>query len=173
MNGVTAGEIGAFARAANGDLFIGGEVAGGVFRSQDNGTTWTQSGLAAPPFNGNLTALAVNRLGEPLAARNDAGGNPLHRYTNGSWSPSGTGIPTYSNVRSIALNPRSGVLYAGNSYSTNLGGVYTSADDGHTWQSFSTGLPNTGVNVLAFGIDGTLYMVTRDGRFYRTSGPVP
>ena len=122
--GTGSGALAMIGKAGNGDLFTGGELPGGVYRSQDNGITWAQSGLAAPPFNGNVTAIGFNRLGEPLAARVDGGGNALHRYTNGSWTPSSSGIPTYSFVRTVVVNPRSGKLYLGYNNSSNAGAVY-------------------------------------------------
>ena len=103
----------------------------------------------------------------------DTLGNGLQRYTNGAWTPASSGVTPYSFVRSVALNPRSGKLYLANNNNSGNGFVFTSADDGQTWQSFSSGLPNTGMNYLAFAPDGTLYLVTRDGRFYRTAGAVP
>jgi photosystem II stability/assembly factor-like uncharacterized protein len=172
-NGVSAGALGEIAKGPNGDLYTGGELPTGLYRSQDNGTTWTQFGLATPAYKDNLLEITFNRLGELLVARDDTGGNGLQRYTNGAWTPASSGVTAYSFVRSVVLNSRSGKLYLANNNNSGNGFVFTSADDGQTWQSFSTGLPNTGMNTLAFGLDGTLYLVTRDGRFYRTTGPVP
>jgi hypothetical protein len=170
--GVPAGALWTVEAGANGDLYTGGEVPTGIYRSTDNGSTWQQFGLStADGYKDNLLAITFNRLGDLLVTRN-SGSTGIQRFTGGTWMTSSNGITAYSTVRDIIFN-RSGSLYACISTSSGTGGVFISRDDGQSWQSFSQGLPGTATMKLGIGPDGTLYAVTRDGMFYRTAGAAP
>jgi hypothetical protein len=161
---------------SNGDLYTGGELDA-LYKSTDNGSTWTAAGLAdAEGYKGNILAILFNRLGELLVSRNMTNGSSglQRRTTGGVWTTSSNGIPAYSIVRDVQLNKTTGTVYATSASSNGAsGGVFISRDDGATWNAFSTGLPGTPVMKVAIGPDGTLYAVHKDGTFYRTNGAVP
>ena len=100
-----------------GDTILAGCAAffsgGGVFRSTNNGATWTDvsSGLV----NRDIRALIRNSIGHTFAAT----ANGVYRSTNNGdlWEPVSTGL-TFPIVQSLALNSN-GELFAG----TTWGGV--------------------------------------------------
>jgi hypothetical protein len=105
----------------SGDTILAGCAAffagGGVFRSTNNGTTWTEvsSGL----INKDIRALVRNDLGHTFAG---TGGGVYRSTDNGNlWEPVTNGLTT-SSIQSLALNT-SGILFAG----TFAGGVFRTA----------------------------------------------
>jgi hypothetical protein len=132
-NGLYTGRI--WSLAADGtNLFAGGDA--GVFRSNDNGTTWLSAGLENA---GSIVALlAVD--GVLLAGT----GSGNYRSTNngGSWTDILSGQVTSSFAK-----------FGNNLFAGTSGGffqcVYRSTDNGATWQNASTGLGDPAVYSLA------------------------
>jgi len=97
-NGPCGGMICSLAVDSSGHLFAG--TYGGIFRSIDNGDSWTKvnTGLT----NTYILYLAVNSSGDLFAGT--SGGGVFRSTDNGnSWTQVNTGL-TNSNVRSIAVN---------------------------------------------------------------------
>jgi len=123
------------------NLFAG-TYGGGVFRSTNNGTSWTQvvSGLT----NRDVRSLAVSPDGNgtpKLFAATHSGGVFRSTDNGTSWTP--TGLPnTY--VTSFAVSGTN--IFAGIE-----GGVLLSTDSGTNWTQ--TGLQDT--YVTSFAVNGT------------------
>lgn len=139
------GTNGGFTVAANaaGDLFIGSydEV---VLRSMDDGNTWTDISydLANPAAN----VLMVNANDELVAGTRAAG---VQLLNGTSWTPRNHGM---TGVRINRLRSFDGVLYACTDY-----GVFSSTDDGQTWQQSVMGMVDTEVLAIAKAPNGDLY----------------
>ena len=121
-NGLTSTDIGALAINANGDIFAGTHsqfgVGGGMFRSTDNGDTWTEQ-------NNGFTALDVNSFAINSAGNIFAGpweALSVRPNSGDSWSDISSGlIPAGGNVWSVAIDA-DGFALAG----TAGGGVFRS-----------------------------------------------
>ena len=95
---------------STGQIFAGTE--GGVFRSTDNGGSWTavNNGVAIVP----VYALAINSSGQIFASY---GGVFRSTDNGGSWTPASAGLTSFD-VRSIAIS-LSGQIFVATS-----GGVF-------------------------------------------------
>jgi photosystem II stability/assembly factor-like uncharacterized protein len=142
--------------ANSNEVFAGGPV-GGVFRSTDKGTTWTQvnSGLT----DMNVYSLCFSDTGHLFAGTLNTG---VFVSTNhgASWSPANTGI---SNGSISSLEHIGNWVYA----ALHGVGVYVSRDNGTSWTA--AGLTNLNINVLHFATDTTLYAGIEGGGVYRTT----
>jgi len=149
-NGPYGGTINCF--AVNGsNLFAGTD--GGVFRSTNNGTSWTavNTGLT----DTYVLSLAVS--GSNLFAGTDGG---VFRSTNNgtSWTAVNTGL-TNTDVSSLAVNGSN--LFAGTG-----DGVFLSTNNGTSWTAVNTGLTSRIVDALA--VNGSnLFAGTEDGGVWR------
>ena len=109
----------------NGSLLYAGTSSKGVFRSSDNGATWTVANVGLQ----NATILSFFKDQTYLYAGTDKG---VYRSSNGStWAAANNGIETQV-VKSMVIG--GGFLFAG---TTN--GVYRSANKGNTWADASGG----------------------------------
>jgi hypothetical protein len=130
----TGGSILAVARAANGNLYVGGQfgTAGGMAASyvaRWNGTSWNALGTG---LNGIVRALAVDGSGQVYAggAFSTAGGvaaNNVARWNGTAWSALGTGLN--SNVLALAA-PGTSRLYVGGGFRTVGDGSKVTANFG-------------------------------------------
>lgn len=133
------------ALATNGTTTVfTGTYANGVYRTTDNGTTWTamNTGLGT---NLNVTSFAIS--GSTIYAGTFGGGVFKSTITGSSWTPVNTGI---TNLQIQSLVASGTKVFAGTFYG---GGVYFSNNSGSTWTHINNGLTNTNVNTLA--ISGT------------------
>jgi hypothetical protein len=174
--GVSGGAIGQLAcDPANGDLYAGGEIDG-VYKSTDNGSTWTLFGLTgADGYNSNLAALLFNANGELIAGR-PHGGASLSRYVNGAWQNSASGITTFCLIRTVLKAP-DGTLYCSEERQGQNSDVFKSTDHGASWTQFSNGLDLTNpFRFMALSpTTGSLYLLTKGTNllFYKTAGAAP
>ena len=156
--GLTATRV--YAMAVNGTTLFAGAYGSGLFRSTDDGTTWTPTGVA----NHYVHSILVN--GSSIYAGSEGGF--YHSTDNGlTWSiaVSGLGLLDGRDVRSILVHGTT--LYAG----TLGAGVFVSTDGGANWTAAAnTGLTNTDVWGLAY-VGTTLYAGTQGtGVFASTDG---
>jgi hypothetical protein len=165
------------ALAASGPNLIAGTL-GGVFRSPNNGISWTavDSGLT------NTDAFAVS--GSNLFAGTRGSGVFLSTDNGTDWTAVNSGL-TNSDVRALVVSPASGGtgpmgasgtnLFAG----TNGGGVFLSTNGGTDWTAVNTGLTDTVIQALVvspasggtgpMGASGTnLFAGTSKGVFLST-----
>jgi photosystem II stability/assembly factor-like uncharacterized protein len=149
----TAGPYGGYVQAfaVSGTNLFAGTGGGGVFLSENNGTSWTavNSGLT----NMNILSFAV--IGTNLFAGTYKGGVFVSDNDGASWTPVNTGL-TSMEIRSLMV--RGTDLYAG----TYGGGAFVSPNNGAHWTAVNSGL--TDLNVRSFTVMGTkLFAGTRAG----------
>ncbi len=138
-----------------GNALLAGTLGAGVYVSTDEGTTWTQrnSGLG----NSDVTSLIVasdphNFSGiEIYAATYD--GLYYSTAVPGSWSLLTASLTNMSSFVGIGEN-----LFVGSFYS----GVSLSTDNGTTWSTMNSGLPDLYVQCLASS-EGTVFAGTEAG----------
>ena len=153
----------------NGDLWLGTEQMG-VFRSTDNGMTWTH---ASPPDQ-NVDPVNGIRDGNAYGITFDSSGNVLFSSQGGVWKSSQNGNAfSWTNVlangntaNGHGLGRAAGgeMFYSHNADTTNNSSVECSTDNGSTWTECDSGMPQ-GLTAHAFVVspaDGKLYAVMQD-----------
>jgi len=144
------------ALALSGTNVFAGTWLKGVFRSTDNGASWSASNVG---LTGKLvSALAVN--GANLFAATQDSGVFLSTNNGGNWTPINNGL-TSALVTAFGISGTS--VFAG----TSSGGVFLSTNNGTSWTAVNTGLTDTYVNALA--VSGmNLFAGTQSGVFLST-----
>ena len=144
---------------ANDDIFTGGR--GGVYRSVDNGGTWTQLRGIDDNMHANVSSFAFNSAGDIFAGTRF--GDSIYRSTNNgdTWIQLNNGLPTSGWIGSIAINS-DGDIFAGTDF-----GVFRSTNNGDTWEEINTGIPIASVDALAINSAGDIFAGTVSG-IYRS-----
>jgi hypothetical protein len=167
-----------------GDLWLGTEQMG-IFRSADNGLTWTQ---ASPPDT-NVDPTNGIRDGNIYGITFDRSGNVLFSSQGGIWKSSKTsGGYTWTNVlanhntaagKGMGRDASGDLFYGHNPDPSDTTSVRCSIDDGASWKACDSGIPAglTAQDFLVSPADGKLYTVIRDesgnaGFLYRTTTAV-
>jgi len=160
-SGLTFSYIWALAINAGGDIFAG-TSGGGVFRSSNNGDSWTE--VTNDLTTTDVKALAINASGDIFAGTWAAGGGVFRSSDNGdSWTKVVNGL-TYKTVVALAIDT-SGDIFAG----TWAAGVFRSSDNGDSWTQINSGLTNTDVRALAINTYGDIFAGTEGGGAFRFS----
>lgn len=145
-NGPYGGTIHCLTVNSSNHIFAGTDD-NGIFRSMDNGNTWTNVNNN-DLFNTTIQALAINSSGDIFAGTMSG----IYRSINNgdSWTKIFD-----SNTHSIAIDSASGNIYAGTLIGTYGGRIYRSTDDGHIWIEVNSGLEDipTGSSVEALAIN--------------------
>ncbi|HMZ22773.1 MAG TPA: Ig-like domain-containing protein, partial [Blastocatellia bacterium] len=141
--------------SADGSVLLAGTNGGGLFRSTNNGQTWTPA--TAGLSNQVILALTVGNDGATLFAGTDGG---VFRSTDqgASWNAVNTGLPAGLSVRTFAVS--GGKLYAG-----SFLGVFLTEDGGASWRQINAGLLDIRVGGLALDGDTLLAGTSRRGLF--------
>jgi len=156
--GLPGTSIGSFAINSTGELFAGTDPqfcsrnTGRIFRSQDNGDTWTalNPNLRTPGF----PALAFT-AGDHLLA-GTAGVGVLRSSDNGAnWKSDLIGA-TYPQVQALGLAPQPGDIFAG----TSNAGIFRSTNQGSSWELASNDIPACYINALAVNAAGQIFAGT-------------
>jgi len=110
----------------------------GLFKSTDGGVTWSK--LPNAPAFLRVVTLDPSNPGTIYGAVDIQ--NEVVKSTDGgnTWSSSTTGLPTFSQYDSLAVDPSN----AKRVFLGTAAGIYLSSDAGATWASSSTGLPAPG-----------------------------
>ena len=168
----------------NHDLWMGTEQYG-IFRSTDNGATWSP---ASPPDKQINPSGGIND-GNVLAITFDRNGNVLFGSQGGIWKSSSNGSGfTWTNVKGnpttadgFALGrDANGVLYYGHKQAaSDPTSLYCSTDSGNTWQACDNRIPQSQevYRLVVNPSDGKMYATVRDlttdtESIYRTVKPV-
>lgn len=154
-SGPYGGTVNIFAVSGS-NLFIGtggaGTNSGGVFRSTNNGTSWTEvsNGLN----NKVIKALAVS--GNNLFAGTEIDGVFFSTNNGASWTAVNNGL-TNKSVNALAA-------YENNIFVGTSSGVFLSTNNGTNWTAVNNGLYNK--DVITFLISGNkIYAGTSSGSF--------
>jgi hypothetical protein len=128
----------------NAEIVYAGSSTAGVFKSEDNGQTWTQknNGLSGTALD--VRAILVDPV-NPNIVYIGTRGSGVYRSTDRgeTWSEFNTGIdPSHREVYSLAIYnppaPANPIIYAG----TRVGGVYRIQDSG--WNTINVGIFDSG-----------------------------
>ena len=134
-----------------GDTIYAGTEAG-IYRSENNGDTWTLLGLST------RTVQTIAMKGSMMFC-GLAGGGVQRSVDNGvTWTESSSGLPS-STVYTLLV--RGEYIFAG----TNVSGVYYSSDNGNSWTQ--RGLPTDWVYTLALN-GSTIFAGTFGNGVYRS-----
>jgi len=155
-SGPRGGNVVALAINSTGHVFAGN---GGVFRSMDNGDSWTavNNGLTNPYVN----SLAINSSGHTFAG---VSGGVFRSMDNGdSWTAVNNGL-TDPNVGTLAINS-SGHIFAG----TLDSGVFRSTNNGNSWTAVNTGLTKTGYAWSPLAVNASGHIFVGSGGVFRST----
>jgi photosystem II stability/assembly factor-like uncharacterized protein len=158
-------------------IFVG-TAGGGVFRSVNNGTTWTPvfdafggsvsiGDIALAPSDPNIVWVGT---GEPNNRQSSTWGDGIYRSLDGGTTWTHMGLRDTHHIGRSVIHPRdpSTVFVAalGHLWGPNADrGLYRTRDAGRTWQKVLTVDENTGVVDVAIDNDGrTLYAATYQRR---------
>jgi photosystem II stability/assembly factor-like uncharacterized protein len=142
------------------NLFVGTgffESGGsGVFRSTNNGTSWTQ-------VNNGLTNYTVHSLATSGSNLFAGTSNGVFRSTNNgtSWTQVNNGLP--DSFSAISLLVSNSNIFVG-----SYGHVYRSTNNGSSWLEVFLGLPNF-IRVNAFAVSGTNIFAGTDNGVFRST----
>ena len=155
--GPEGGQVKTLAEAPNGDLYAGLWNRGGVFRSTDQGLTWSETGLGYQQVH----SIVVNNAGWVIAGLSD--GRVFLSANNGaSWPVSQPNLVNSGGA--LAYDPVLDVLYAARAEL-----ISRSVDGGLTWIPASVVFPF--VQVLCMAAvpgGGPLYVGTESDHVYRS-----
>lgn len=162
MDGPYGGTVNTLVQS--GTSLLAGTSGGGVFRSTDDGNTWTSSSMGLT--EGDVRALAVS--GSYTFVGTWGGG--VHRSSDEgvSWRSANTGMPQYLITSVAALGT---TVFAG----TCNNGTMRSTDNGATWKSVKGLSTLTTIafakqgSTLFVGTDMGVYVSTDDGQSWQES----
>jgi hypothetical protein len=166
------------------DLWLGTEQ-NGVFRSTDNGLTWTQespSDQQVDPAHGipdgNIYGITFDRNGNVLFA--SQGGVWRSSTTNSGYTWTNVlNNPNISAGKGLTRDANGNLYYGHDQDPSDPIDVYLSTDNGNTWTAFDSGIP-PGLQGRQFAVnpsDRKLYAIITDENsssawLYRTVNPV-
>jgi photosystem II stability/assembly factor-like uncharacterized protein len=150
------GNVFFFITAPNGTIYTGTE-RNGMFRSTDEGATWTQFG---PADAGDIYPTLVTPDGAIFIATDDRGG--IFRTTDdgATWAQTAQGALT---IRPgfMARTPAGTIIMATDS------GIYRSTNNGALWSH--AGLADTSIRFPAVAPNGTLFAAGNDDGLFRST----
>jgi len=144
---------------STGTNLFAGTANSGLYRSDDEGTTWEKLNL----YSSNITSFIEN--GTDFFSGTSYGVYKSEDEGD-TWVPSNNGMEfeQISSLNVISDGKASNYLFAG----TDSSGVFLSTDNGDIWNRINTGLTDTLVHCLA--VSGTnLYAGTESGVFVTTN----
>ena len=159
---VTSGRVIAFAVNPNDRAnFYVGVASGGVWKTDNAGTTWTpvfdkegSYSIGAVALDPNNPATVWVGTGENNAQRSVGYGDGVYRSDDGGKSWKNMGLKTSEHIGKIVIDPRDSnvVFVAAQGPLWSSGGergLYKTTDGGKTWKAVITVSENTGVSDVA------------------------
>ncbi len=136
-----------------------GTVDGGVLKTNDGGTRWSQMNTGLRSLD--IRSIAIDPSNPSVVfAGAESGG--LYKSVDGgtTWKQSSNGMDPQGTIRSVVVNPTdTHVLFAGDLRT----GVYRSGDAGSTWVKINDGLRTRAVKALAISSDGKVLYAATEG----------
>lgn len=151
LNSPPGGVIVSFTMDNTNTIYAGTNV-GGVYRSANEGSSWTQINSGLEHFR----IQAVIARGNFLYAGTSSGGVYRSANKGDSWTQINNG---FANLRINAFAYNDNYIFAGTD-----SGVYRSNTNGDVWNQVNNGLTNSSVNTLAVN-EGNLFAGTDNGVF--------
>ena len=145
-------------------LYAGTEV-GGLYKSKDNGVSWTamNTGLT----NLNIYSVAIDQTTPSTLYAGTNGGGLFKSTDSGvNWAAINAGL-TNANIYAVAIDPTTpAILYTG-----TFGGVFKSMDGGANWLAINAGLTNTMIYSVAIDPNrpAILYAGTVGGGVFKST----
>lgn len=143
------------ALSVNGNFIYAGLWGQGVYRTSDNGATWTDA-------SNGMVIKAVQALLSDNSGNIYAGtfGGGIYKTTNGgsNWSPTAMNYP---HVWSLAKTS-AGILIAG----TYGNGLYLSADGGNSWQPQTSGINATHIYSISVDNNNNVFVSSWNNGVY-------
>ncbi|MFH1161892.1 MAG: T9SS type A sorting domain-containing protein [Candidatus Jorgensenbacteria bacterium] len=129
----------------------------GIFRSTDEGKSWTfvWSAGGGGCFLAKPDGSILGGMSYRITQSDDGGA---------TWREIFYDPRPYFNVEELAMNPRTGSIFAGTADTIGLG-ILRSTDDGKTWQQSNGGLGDLHVWSVASDSNGTIYAGTENGLY--------
>lgn len=183
------GRVEAVAGVPGTRIFYFGAVAGGVWKSEDAGQTWTPifdrepiasiGAIAIAPSDPNVIYVGT---GEPCLRGDISYGNGVYKSTDGGKTWTHLGLADTRHIAKILVDPHNPdvvlVAAVGHAYGPNAErGVFRSTDGGRTWQKVLYHDDKTGAIDLVFDPNNThivyaaLYQVVRLPWDFISGGP--
>ncbi|MFQ5640079.1 MAG: choice-of-anchor D domain-containing protein [bacterium] len=152
-NGPFGGYINTFAVDSNDEIYVGTSGAG-VYRSFDDGDSWTQ-------VIDGLTTLSINALVIGSEGQIFAGGGGVFRSPDRgeTWVAVNNGL-TNTFIKALSVNS-TGEIFAG----SFGGGVFRSMDNGDSWVQMNNGLTDVNIFALAINSSDSIFAATNSGIF--------
>ncbi|MGB9697702.1 MAG: T9SS type A sorting domain-containing protein [Ignavibacteria bacterium] len=140
---------------------MSGTPLSGVFRSTNNGISWTVAMNGFTYQYNNVLDFAFDTSGYIYAATNDN----VYKSTNfgNNWFRANTGITT-SQIYSIAVSRKNNYVYAG----TFGAGIFRSKDNGANWSPINNGLTATQIMSLEIDSNGYIFAGTNGQGVFRS-----
>ena len=124
----------------SGTVYVG--TVGGVFKTTDDGATWTAMNGGLNTF---IDALAIDPTNSATVYAGTRGGGVFKSTDGGSsWTAVNNGL-TSLQVKALTIDPQSTTLYAG----TRAGEIFKSTDGGTSWSAIDTGVTAPMIHSLA------------------------
>ncbi len=151
--------IGVNPNAVGGPAIFVGTLGGGIFRSTNNGASWTSvsNGLT---FFGSYAATNAFAVRGTSTFAGTTSGVYITTDNGATWIERNVGL-TNTAVNALFINGTD--IYAG-----TLGGAFRTTNDGISWSPVNTGLTNTTVSSFA-AIGGNMFAGTQGGGVFRST----
>ena len=148
---------------SSGDIFAGTD-SNGVFRSTDNGSSWTNLGI----MNYDIYSIAINSNDDIFVATYLWGG--IYRSTDNGNNWDSLGLTLFD--KSIAINNINGYIFVG----TGALGCWRTTDNGDTWEEINNGMTASYVSSFIINSSGHIFAgtyfnssIAGSGGVYRSS----
>jgi photosystem II stability/assembly factor-like uncharacterized protein len=147
-------------------IFIGTD-GGGIFRSNDNGESWTYMGLGGHGVG--VKGMAINSQDHIFVGSGES--SVWRSLDNGeTWTLGERGLTNHY-VFSLAINSQGHIFAGTGSYVDGLpgSGIFRSTDNGDSWNPVSPNLADVIIISLAVGPDDVLFAGTAGKGVYRST----